>query len=109
MQICILMPINQINHTSFVCLISFPPSYLETPVIDAEVCCQIKGDDVAGARVRAAWFSASAKRLEMDMMICYRKYYFNHWNSIFGEENIFSSPSPGSSLVTDSLIDSLPL
>ena len=83
------MPINQINHTSFVCLISFLPSCLETPVIDAEVCCQIEGDDVAGARVRAAWFSASAKRLEMDMMICYRKYYFNHWNVNFWRRKHF--------------------
>ena len=109
MQICILMPMKQINHTSVTCLINFLPSCLETPVVDAEVGCQIESHDVAGARVGAAWFSASAKRLEMDMMICYRKYYFNHWNSIFGEENICSSPSPGNSLVTDSLIDSLPL
>ena len=54
------MPINQINHTSFVCLISFLPSCLETPVIDAEVRCKIEGHDVTGALVRAAWVGTSA-------------------------------------------------
>ena len=70
------MPMKQMNQTSVTCLISFLPSCLETPVVDAEVGCQIESHDVAGARVGAAWFSASAKRLKMVMMICYQKYCF---------------------------------
>ena len=41
----------------------FLPSCLETPVVDAPVGCEIEGHDVAAARVGAAWFSVSAKRL----------------------------------------------
>ena len=48
------MPMKQMNQTSVTCLISFLPSCLETPVVDAEVRCQIQGHDVAGARVGAA-------------------------------------------------------
>ena len=68
---------NEKNDThSFTCLINFLPSCLEAPVVDAEVGCQIESHDVAGARVRAAWFSASANRLKMVMMICNQKYCF---------------------------------
>ena len=41
----------------------FFPSCLETPVVDTPVGCEIEGHDVAAARVGAAWFSVSAKRL----------------------------------------------
>ena len=74
------MPMKQINHTSVTCLINFLPSCLETPVVDAEVGCQIESHDVAGARVGAAWFSASAKSLKMVMIICYQKYCFIVWS-----------------------------
>ena len=55
----------------------FLPSCLETPVVDAPVGCKIEGHDVAAARVGAAWFSVSAKRLQMVLMISLSKVLFH--------------------------------
>ena len=45
------------------CLINFLPGCLETLVVDAEVCGQIQGHDVARASVGAGWCGVSAQHL----------------------------------------------